>query len=450
MIVPGPLTLEQRKKSRHYYNFYSVLNGFSYMCLGETVIVLFAVHLNAPDKLIAAIGAAMYVGFVMLPLGIVRTRQVGAAASQADFWVSRCLSALLVFASAFLMGISHWLAWSVLLLGALLFYGFRAAGVVMVQPLIGEITTDEDRGRFIGSTTALFYIFGLAAMLTISLLLSWRDSIVWLEGVILAGSVLGIAASGFLRNICETPVLRESAKAPVLPQLIAVFRTPIIMRQICAGFMFNVLLILTQSMSLLAVKRGFGVSDSHALLFSLAQFTAAIAASQVSGKFAAKYGPRRLLITAYVMFASIGLFWIFAPQPGGQGMFQWLAPLCAFLLIGSASVISGNSMTHYFLMSVPKEKQVGASVFVNVCAGAGAGITGLAAASAFLSLARHCAGAEASQIDMFRWYFGFVAVLALIGFVFPLRLPAVLHSYRAEHSDDEFRKTVQTVSGKFN
>ena len=49
------------------------------------------------------------------------------------------------------------IAISMIVLGSFLFYGFRAAGVVMSQPLIGDITTDEERAGVIASNGGIFY-----------------------------------------------------------------------------------------------------------------------------------------------------------------------------------------------------------------------------------------------------------------------------------------------------
>ena len=168
MIYDRPLTEEQRRISQKNYNYFSAVNGASYMCLGETVIILFAVKLHAPNSIVAVIGAMMFLGFLLLPLGVIRTGQVGAARSQADFWVCRNVAALLVAVSALVLPLSQGLAWGMLLLGSFLFYGFRAAGVVMSQPLIGDISSNLDRARLIARSTGLFYAFGLAAMVTIS------------------------------------------------------------------------------------------------------------------------------------------------------------------------------------------------------------------------------------------------------------------------------------------
>ena len=61
-------------------------------------------------------------------------------------------------------------ATALLLAGAFFFYGFRAAGVVMSQPLVGNITSEKDRAKVIGVNAGFFYLSCLAALVTISIL----------------------------------------------------------------------------------------------------------------------------------------------------------------------------------------------------------------------------------------------------------------------------------------
>ena len=160
MIVSHPLTPEERKSSQRNYIRFGLVNGFSYMSLGETIIVLLAVQMHMPDVLITFVGAMLYIGFLLLPLGVRQTARTGAAQSQATFWVCRNIAALLVAVSAVISLYLPVLAWIVLLGASFMFYGFRAAGVVLSQPLIGEITNDEDRSQLVGNATGGFYFSG--------------------------------------------------------------------------------------------------------------------------------------------------------------------------------------------------------------------------------------------------------------------------------------------------
>lgn len=60
MIFNGPVPPENQKKSQHYYKLFLTFNGFAYMSLGETVIILIALQLGCSDGIVAALGAMVY------------------------------------------------------------------------------------------------------------------------------------------------------------------------------------------------------------------------------------------------------------------------------------------------------------------------------------------------------------------------------------------------------
>lgn len=441
MIYDRPLTEEQRRISQKNYNYFSAVNGASYMCLGETVIILFAVKLHAPNSIVAVIGAMMFLGFLLLPLGVIRTGQVGAARSQADFWVCRNVAALLVAVSALVLPLSQGLAWGMLLLGSFLFYGFRAAGVVMSQPLIGDISSNLDRARLIARSTGLFYAFGLAAMVTISLILRAYDNLWVLVGVIVAGACFGVTASTFIRRIDETSSIRRSAQSPLLPQLRAAFYDPTLRRQIYAGFMVNLGIIMMAPIAILTMKRGYGVSDTQAILFSVIQFAASIAATQISGKVMEKIGPRKVAIYAYSLIFPVCLFFLAAPGTI-RSVWMWGLFILPFALIGSMVVSAQNAMVHYFLMAVPKERQVASSMFISVVTGAAAGVTGMVVASGILKIAERLFG---NGLAMYRAYFVGAGVLFLAGLILVVRLVPVIDTFLREYGMEKTRAIIREV-----
>ena len=441
MIYDRPLTDEQRRVSQLNYNLFNIVNGASYMCLGETVIILFAVKLHAPNVIVAVIGSMLFLVFLLLPLGVVRTAQVGAARSQADFWVCRNVAALLVAVSALILPLSQCLAWGLLLLGSFLFYGFRAAGVVMSQPLIGDITNNMDRARLIARSTGLFYVSGLVAMVTISLILGHYDSLWVLVGIIVAGACCGVTASTFVRKIDETSAIRRSAQAPLFPQLKTAFFDSTLRRQICAGFMVNLAIIMMAPIAILTMKRGYGVSDTQAILFSIVQFASSIAATQISGKITEKIGPRKVAIYSYMLIFPICLFWLFAPA-AVSSVWMWGLFALPFILIGAMMVSAQNAMVHYFLMAVPKERQVASSMFISVVTGAAAGVTGMFVAGGLLKLAERFLG---SGLPMYRAYFVAAGVLFLAGLTQVVRLVPVIDAFLQEHGMEKTRSVIREV-----
>ena len=240
MICKGPLTPAQLASSQHNYHIFSLINGLSYMCLGETVLILLAVRLGCPDYIVSTLGAMIYFGFLLLPLGKVVTARAGAAKSQSIFWVARNAAALLV-ALAAVVSISGMprTATALLLAGAFFFYGFRAAGVVMSQPLVGNITSEKDRAKVIGVNAGFFYLSCLAALVTISILLKLCDSLAMLTGIVVAGALLGFTASRFINRICETEAIRDSARKPIAGEFRLLFHDKSLLRLLASGFAVN-------------------------------------------------------------------------------------------------------------------------------------------------------------------------------------------------------------------
>ena len=153
MIFDRPLSAEERRASLRRIALFSLVNGVSYVCVGETIMVLAAVRLGwlgCPDAVTAAIGTMLYVGFALLPLGRFLAARWGAARSSAGAWVARNGFALLIAAALVWARGRPTLASAMVLVGAFGFYGCRAAAVVLQGPLYGEAATAEGRSRALG------------------------------------------------------------------------------------------------------------------------------------------------------------------------------------------------------------------------------------------------------------------------------------------------------------
>jgi hypothetical protein len=411
MIINGPLSESRLRRSQRFYALFNIFNGLSYMCLGETVIILLAVKLNCPDYVISTLGSLLYFSFILLPAGKLLAARIGAASSQAVFWALRNTAALIVASSA----IWHHYgstsgAVATLLSGAFLFYGCRAAGAVMIQPLLGNITTESNRATFLATTAALFYAASFIALLGISAVLRFSERLSVLTGVIITGSLFGYASSYLLRCIDESSSLRESARLPLWPSWRKAFHNRTLMRQIYACLAINLAVILTIPVSMLTVKRGYGISDRNALFFSLAQLAGSILLSRLVARFANVFGPRRVLMGSYAALVLAAAAWVVSPQNASPFL---LAPL--FFVLGAAFVSECNAAIHYFLQSTPVEQQVNASILVSVCAGGIGGLVGLVASGALLQLAARISGPR-PDIFRYRLYFALAAIILIPGF----------------------------------
>ncbi|MDR0932800.1 MAG: MFS transporter [Victivallales bacterium] len=434
MIQNQPLTKEQRAKSQTNYNIFNLINGLSYMCLGETVLILLAVRLGCPDYIIAILGAIQYLGYVLLPLGKNVTAKVGAARTQSVFWIARNTAALLVASSAFVSATFGDLTSSTILLlcGAFLFYGFRAAGAVMAQPLIGDITTDADRGKFLGFNAGIFYISALVALSSISFLLKISDNLNMLTGIIIVGAVLGFISSQLVNRVDETESPRNSARKSIKSELRATLQDKSLLRLLWAGLSVNVAVITIMPISMLALKRGYGVSDTDALLYALAQFGACAVGSFVSGKISNAIGPRKAMLYNYILLLGAGVLWFVCPQELNR-----ILMIFTFLLVGSTYIGTYNSVMHYFLQSVPSERHVSGSIFIAVVNGVGAGIIGMLLSGFLLDICDNFAP-EGNPLYGYKTYFVIIAFLLTPGIWLIARLaPLPLEKRKIEKSWSE-------------
>ena len=455
MIVSHPLTQEERKRSQKNYLCFGLINGLSYACLGETIIVLLAVQMHMPDVLITFVGAMLYIGFLLLPLGVRQTARSGAAQSQATFWICRNISALMAAVSAILAQYFPVFAWCLLLFSAFMFYGFRAAGVVLSLPLIGEITTDDDRSQVVGNAAGCFYFTGVIMLLVVSYLLNLSTSIWVLCGVVVFGAAMGVTASRFIRAICETDAIRESAKRPILPVWKEVRNNPMIRQFLIAGFCKNLAVILMIPASILYLKKGFGFSDAQAVLFSAAQICASFLSSCISGKIIAKTGPRLAMIASCCICLLVSVLWILAPFTG-TGIWQCILSILIFFLCGTAVGTSDNAVSCYFLMSVPKNQQIAGSVATNVIQGAGAGISAMAISSVLLWLAGYLtpfcvktfslSAYEGSLSITYKLFFSLVALVQIFAVIQSWRLKTIITAYRENHGEEGVKRTVESGS----
>ena len=74
MILDRPLTAAERAESQRNMYLFNAVNGLSYMCVGETVMILLAVKTGCPDSVVAILGAMFYFGFLLLLLASLSRR----------------------------------------------------------------------------------------------------------------------------------------------------------------------------------------------------------------------------------------------------------------------------------------------------------------------------------------------------------------------------------------
>ncbi|MBR0458221.1 MAG: MFS transporter [Victivallales bacterium] len=417
MIVQGPLTDAQRHRSQFYYQMFNLFNGASYRCLGETVIILLAVQMACPNSLVSLLGATLYLSYFLLPLGKCVASRVGAVQCQSVFWIARNVSGLLVAATVpiYLQG-HHKTALALLVFAAFLFYGCRAAGLVIARPLLGELTTSNERARFFSLSIQVFNFSSAITMVTVTILLRYWKGIWPLFWVILVGALFGFTGVGFLIHVDETIGLRDAARQKLIDGARWLIHNANARLQVISTMVFNICYIMITPISTLAIKRGYGVDDRSALLYAILMMIGSILITPISVPFTRAYGPRKVLLFCHMGYILTALYWTFAPATG-----HWLFLGCSFFVQGALYDIENNSCMHYFLQTVEQKHQVTASIAMTVLAGALGGLLA-SLASGFLLEFFGRQLEDRPGILYFRCYFLATAILLAPGLLAFLRL----------------------------
>lgn len=443
MIFDRPLTAEERRATVRRLALYNLLNGGSYVCVGETVMVLIAVRLGCPDAVSAAIGTMLYVGFAALPLGRLAAARIGAARAAGGFWVLRNGFALLLPAAA-LWGPRHpVLAAATVLAGSFGFYGCRAAGVVLHGPLVGDATEEEGRGAVLGRLGALFYAGMCAGMVGVLWTLRRSDSFGALARIVAVGSVLGVWASWHLARVHETSALREGARKPVLEDLREIASNRAFMRCVMACCCLNLAAMLVQPASVIVLKRGYGATDLQAMLFAASSSVASALGSWFNGPLARRYGPRKEMIAAYLGMLAVALFWVLLPDASAASAGAGLAALwtAGFFLLGSARIVMDNAIGHYSISVVEPRMRVSCSTVLYTAMGALSGLVGLALASILMAVASAGGATDApgpAALAAYRTYF--LSALVLLA-------PLVVFVWRVIPLPEEVRRGIACHHG---
>ena len=418
MIFDRPLSAEERRASLRRIALFSLVNGVSYVCVGETIMVLAAVRLGCPDAVTAAIGTMLYVGFALLPLGRFLAARWGAAKSSAGAWVARNGFALLIAAALVWARGRPTLASAMVLVGAFGFYGCRAAAVVLQGPLYGEAATAEGRSRALGLFNALFYVGMAAGLAGVLAAMTRAEETAALVGIVCVGSAFGTWSSWFLGRAHESSALRDGARKPVRADLREVAADRAFRRHVAACCCLNLALMLVQPASVIILKRGYGATDLQAMLFAASGYVAAVFASWANGPLARRFGPRKEMIAAYAVTLGLCLFWMLLPDGSAASPGAGLAALwtAGFFAQGLSRTVMENSIGHYAISVVEPRLRISASTVLYTAMGAIAGLVGLSLSSILMAIAS-AGGATAAPgpaaLAAYRGYF--LSALLLLG-----------------------------------
>ena len=409
MIVKDKLSLAQQATGRKYWHIFNVLNALSFVCIADNVLYLFALDIGCPQYIIPVIASFMYLGFLAMPLGKIVSARIGVGYTIAAFWVLRSFFAFVSVLSPFVIG---WFGIEAgvitLLVGVLGLFMSRSAGIVAINPILGEITLPEQRGKFTALIFRNFNIVALIGLVLISLAVKEYASQRTFQIIITFGVVTGMISALIVSKIKETTLPKESSKSPIWGTLKTVFKSSIGRKLVFANIAVMSGTVLVLPISITAVKNGYNVADSTALICAIIQFGGGILIASISGIVSTHSGPRPVILVSFSLLIISALLWIVAPAE-----FSIYHVAFIFLLNGAAGMGAPMALLHYSLNIIPARDRIGYSLFISMTSGACAGLLGFVIGGGLLKFIPIL---DYNGLIVFKIYFGIIIFL-LIGFL---------------------------------
>ncbi|MBN2289906.1 MAG: MFS transporter [Candidatus Glassbacteria bacterium] len=413
--TPGPkrLTPGQKRRGQRSFFTFTALNALSYAALAESVLVLYALKMQASDFQVGLLTGYIHLTTVFMLLGKWLITRWGAARTYGYAWMVRNLTAVL-----FLFAPLIWTRWSQemglfwLLGSSFLFFSFRSTGTAAHNVLINDVAGDADRGHFI---SRMFMFANLSMMLMLTAVSFWlgrEPSFARFQAVIAFGCLMGVAASVFLFRVPESGGPRLSSREPLYSTLEQLYREKPLQLLFVAWVLTAAAVQLLIPFQILAVKNGYRFTDQQALIFVVVQMSGTITAAYLNSLLVDRAGPRPVLVLSVLGLALISLCWFLSPH-----RINYFYTGTLFFLAGYGLVSTQITLSQYFFNIARKESVLNLSLLVTVLYGLGAGLVGAFVGGGLLVVLRRVGF---TGIELYRIYFLFVLAAQL------LALPAVL------------------------
>ncbi|MDR0554908.1 MAG: MFS transporter [Treponema sp.] len=230
-----PLSPYRLGKARDLYNLFNVFNSFSWQFLVGTIIILFAMRLEASSTIIGLINALAYVSFFFLPLGKLLAGKLSIIKIYGSAWIIRALGMLPLIFAPFVANMGRRdTALGLTLLGVFNFHATRGIGMIANNPVLDQLARGPNRGSYMTQVQIINSAIGMFSSFTIALILG-REPPLYLYVFLFAMGIVGGIVSGILilklpeperlgreRRVDFSGIFREAFSRPPIRRFIII------------------------------------------------------------------------------------------------------------------------------------------------------------------------------------------------------------------------------------
>lgn len=397
--------------ARRRFRLFWILNAVPVAFLLDDILVLYGIRNGLPEPALAALASFVQLTMPFMLLGRLFAGRWGLSRGWARAYFIRYSAVLILITAPWFADVR--VRTLVILGGAFVFAMFRAVGVINMHPLNGEITTEEERGRYLHTNFALFNGVYLIAVIG-TIVATRRFDAIWVyQAMVGFGVTVGFVSLVVLRDVPESGEGRAAARKPFLLVMRDVRREISlgVLIPAWAGGMMSFALVIP--FAIMFVKNGYGIDDHTALSFTLLTLVGSVTSGVMNQRLARWIDPDRLVFVYAMTLCGVALFWALAP-----GVFLLPVVGLAFFIAGvsRAGIIVG--LQHHLISSNRPEHRMHVSLLVELTGSAISGLTGTVIGGLLLQYF----GQRYSGVAVYQAYFRVILVFLVVALVFVWRI----------------------------
>ncbi|HJO95836.1 MAG TPA: MFS transporter [Victivallales bacterium] len=416
MIIKEDLTYDQKVQGRRHLLLFSFFNGVSHICITGNILVLFLLKSGCKSYIAIVISSLFYIGSIAVIFSKFFISKWGSASTMSVTLFFRGISALLLASTPFILLHTNDknIIMILLLLFSLMYFIFRSIGAPAMRPLFGDLTDNENKGKYT-SSYFLYYNIAMLIFIVVSFfLLRHNKRLIMFQLIIGIGAVTNFISCFLLSRVKETETAELSSRSIDVASIYKKFwlNKPVRTFFIARGCSIAICAIIVQ-VSIITLKDIYNVTDSFALIFTIIQLVGSIALTYINKIISEYTGPKPLMIIYVFCLMLISALWVFSPVK----LNIYHAAVIFFLGGISISGITASSF-HYFLLITPPENTVGYSLMFSIITGLIAGLAGIIIGGGLIKLLSLI---TANHYLMYK-YFYFIMLLLCIPVVYMLTI----------------------------
>ncbi|MDR1893170.1 MAG: HEAT repeat domain-containing protein [Spirochaetales bacterium] len=308
------LSPEEKKQGLKYHYRHQIFNGIGYNFLGDTSVILLAIHYGASNTELGYLSSVIYAAGLLLLILPRIFNGFNIVRLQFGLWIFTGALCLAYFALFWTAGRP---AVNLILVVYTLFSGLRILGTSFYQPILRMLSTNQSRGKVVG-TSSFQYQLAMTFSKFISYLVTAIKGLPGAVGVILlqgVGIVFNTLAGYQLKKIPCREVLRCSPGRNIF----ILFKESMRNREFRANMILvwlNTAQYVLYGFATVLLRRDAGFSSSEVFLFSITMGLAFMSAAIFTRFFADQIGSRPLALGSNLLLAINSLIWAFTTSKG--------------------------------------------------------------------------------------------------------------------------------------